>query len=160
MVRNSFTIPGNNHSASTRHLHLIAWCSKPRGFHRELKLSSQVHLDKADLHIWGSTNATHEFNIHRKVYFTDYFIHQTCTCRVYPQWMRSSQVWMRSNQVWMRSSQVVSWLSMPKSQHSWVRSQHLPTQWNLRAADEAVLNNVHEKKKSNYSPFMYVHFLI
>jgi hypothetical protein len=28
-----------------------------------------------------------------------------------------------------------------------VRSQHPPTQWNLRAADETVLNNVHNKKK-------------
>ncbi len=34
---------------------------------------------------------------------------------------------------------------MPKSQQSWVRSQHPPTQWNLGAADEAVLNTVHEK---------------
>ncbi len=39
-------------------------------------------------------------------------------------------------------------MSMPKSQQSWVRSQHPPTQWNLRgAADEAVLNTVHRKKK-------------
>ena len=35
---------------------------------------------------------------------------------------------------------------MPKSQQSWVRSQHPPTQWNLRAADKAVLNIVHRKK--------------
>jgi hypothetical protein len=27
---------------------------------------------------WGPTNATHELNIPRKVYFTDYCIHQTC----------------------------------------------------------------------------------
>jgi hypothetical protein len=40
---------------------------------------------------------------------------------------------------------------MPKSQQSWVRSQHPPRQWNLGAADEAVLNTVHRKKnqKSN-----------
>jgi hypothetical protein len=35
---------------------------------------------------------------------------------------------------------------MPKSQQSRVRFQHPPTQWSLRAADEAVLNTVHEKK--------------
>jgi hypothetical protein len=32
------------------------------------------------------------------------------------------------------------------SQQSWVRSQHPPAQWNLGAADEAVLNIVHRKK--------------
>jgi hypothetical protein len=37
---------------------------------------------------------------------------------------------------------------------SWVRSQHPPTQWNLRGADEAVLNIVHKKeKKAKKSPF-------
>ncbi len=30
----------------------------------------------------------------------------------------------------------------------WVRSQHPPTQWDLGAADEAVLKNVHKKKKN------------
>ncbi len=100
VVRNSLTIPRG--IIRTRHLHLIAWCSKPRGFHRGLKLSNKgsfrPDLDKADLH-GGSTNATHEFNIPRKVYFTDYWIHQTCMYRVYPQRMRSCQVWMRSSQV-------------------------------------------------------------
>jgi hypothetical protein len=43
---------------------------------------------------------------------------------------------------------------MPKPQQSWDRSQHPPTQWNLRGApDEAVLNNVYKKKKSKKSPF-------
>jgi hypothetical protein len=43
---------------------------------------------------------------------------------------------------------------MPKSQQSWVLSQHPPTQWNLKgAADEAVLNNVHQKKITNKIPF-------
>jgi hypothetical protein len=39
---------------------------------------------------------------------------------------------------------------MPKPQQSWVWSQHPPTQFNLRAAGEAVLNTVHRKniKKS------------
>jgi hypothetical protein len=108
VVRNSLTIPlGIIRARAHETLHLIAWCFKPGGFHRGLKLSTQVHLDQTDLH-GGSTNATHEFNIPRKVYFTDYWIHQTrTTYRVYPQWMRSSQVWMRSSQVWMRSSQVV-----------------------------------------------------
>jgi hypothetical protein len=35
---------------------------------------------------------------------------------------------------------------MPKSQQSWVRSQHPPTQWDLRAADEAVWNIIKYKK--------------
>jgi hypothetical protein len=35
----------------------------------------------------------------------------------------------------------------------WVRSQHPPTQWNLRGRDEAVLNNLHKKKISKKSPF-------
>ncbi len=38
---------------------------------------------------------------------------------------------------------------MPKSQKPLVRSQHPPTQWKLRAADEAVLNKVHEKFPKN-----------
>ncbi len=45
---------------------------------------------------------------------------------------------------------------MPKSQLSLVRSQHPPTQWNLRAADEAVLNKVHQKsniKKSDRTQY-------
>ncbi len=57
---------------------------------------------------------------------------------------------------WMRSSRVVrtsAWLSMPKSQQSWVRSQHAPTQWNLRGgADEAVVNNIHKNKKIHKYP--------
>jgi hypothetical protein len=32
-------------------------------------------------------------------------------------------------------------------QRSWVRSQHPSAQWNLRAADEAVLNNVLNKSE-------------
>jgi hypothetical protein len=36
---------------------------------------------------------------------------------------------------------------MYQLQRSWVRSQHPPAQWNLRAADEAVLNIVGKKKK-------------
>jgi hypothetical protein len=45
----------------------------------------------------------------------------------------------------MRSSPVVraSDFPVPKSQQSWVRSQHPPIQWNLKgstAADEALLN--------------------
>jgi hypothetical protein len=31
-----------------------------------------------------------------------------------------------------------------------VRSQHLPTQWSLRAADKTVLNTVHKKIKNCY----------
>ncbi len=31
---------------------------------------------------------------------------------------------------------------MPKSKQSWVQSLHLPPQWNLRVADEAVINKV------------------
>jgi hypothetical protein len=59
-------------------------------------------------------------------------------------WMRSSRVWMRSSRVWMRSSRLCMscsrkvdetlaewlkrvWLSLPKSQQSWVRSLHPPT---------------------------------
>jgi hypothetical protein len=42
------------------------------------------------------------------------------------------------------------WLSMPKSQQSWVRSQHSQTQWNLRAADEAVYV---KRKNLPKSPF-------
>jgi hypothetical protein len=36
--------------------------------------------------------------------------------------------------LWMRSSRVdraSAWPPMPKSQQSWIRSQHPPTQWNL-----------------------------
>jgi hypothetical protein len=36
---------------------------------------------------------------------------------------------------------------MHQLQRSWVRSQHPSAQWNLRAADEAVLNIVRTKKK-------------
>jgi hypothetical protein len=83
-------------------------------------------------------------------------------------WMRSSRVlWMRSSQVlWMRSSRV---LRMRSSRVLWMRSSLMVrasgcqcqsrnspgldpiasssplTQWNLRAADEAVLNNAHKK---------------
>jgi hypothetical protein len=42
---------------------------------------------------------------------------------------------------------------MPKSQLSWVRSQHPPTQWKWGAADEAVLNNEHKKKKKRKKIF-------
>ncbi len=35
---------------------------------------------------------------------------------------------------------------MQKSQQYWDRSQHPPTQWNLRGADEAVLNTELRKK--------------
>jgi hypothetical protein len=43
---------------------------------------------------------------------------------------------------------------MLKSQQPWVLSQHPPTQCDLRgAADEAALNNLHEKKNSKKSPF-------
>ncbi len=76
-------------------------------------------------------------------------------------WMRSSQVWMRSRRLWIRSSR----LRMRSSQ-VWIRSSWVvkpsdcqckrrnglgfipasPTQRNLRAADEAVLNNVHKSK--------------
>ncbi len=37
---------------------------------------------------------------------------------------------------------------MPKSQQSWVLFQHPPTQWNVRAADEAVLNKIQKKIKN------------
>ncbi len=63
-------------------------------------------------------------------------------------WMRSSRVWMRSSRVWMRSSRVAS--------DSQCRSRNCPGFdpsilrlsgiWG--AADEAVLNIVHEKKSS------------
>jgi hypothetical protein len=37
--------------------------------------------------------------------------------------------------------------------NSWFRSQHPPTQWNLRGGKEAMLNKVHKKiKKSKKSP--------
>jgi hypothetical protein len=36
---------------------------------------------------------------------------------------------------------------MPNSQQSWVRFQHPPTQWNLRSANEAVLNNIKRKNQ-------------
>jgi hypothetical protein len=36
---------------------------------------------------------------------------------------------------------------MHQLQRSWVRTQHPSAQWNLRAADEAVLNIVRKKKK-------------
>jgi hypothetical protein len=39
---------------------------------------------------------------------------------------------------------------MPELQLSWVRSQHPPTQWNLRGGDEAVLNKVLEKSKKDW----------
>jgi hypothetical protein len=51
-------------------------------------------------------------------------------------------------QKWMRSSQVVrmsDWLLMLKSQQSRVQSQLPSSQWTLRAADEVVLNKVHQK---------------
>jgi len=38
------------------------------------------------------------------------------------------------------------WQPMPKSQLSWVRSQHPTTQWNLRGANEAILLNKVLKK--------------
>ncbi len=38
---------------------------------------------------------------------------------------------------------------MLQLQRSWVRSQHPSAQWNLRAADEAVLNIVRKKKKKS-----------
>jgi hypothetical protein len=50
---------------------------------------------------------------------------------------------------------------MPKSQQSWVRSQHPLIQWNLRMADEAVLNKVHKNtQKIKKSPItsLLVHF--
>jgi hypothetical protein len=56
--------------------------------------------------------------------------------------------------MWKRSSGVVraSGCRMRKSQQqSWVRSQHPPTQWNLRAADDAVLNSVDAKKFVKFS---------
>ncbi len=49
------------------------------------------------------------------------------------------------------------WLSMPKEATATVPGSMSasPTQWNLRAADAAVLNNVHKKKKSKkISPFL------
>ncbi len=49
---------------------------------------------------------------------------------------------------------------MPKSQQSWVRSQHPPTQWNLRAADEAVLNTVHRFIDLNNTPVVTCNILI
>ncbi len=56
--------------------------------------------------------------------------------------------------LWMRYSLPVvirAWLSMPKSQQSWVRSQHPPTQLIWEAADEAVLKKV-QRKKNKKSP--------
>jgi hypothetical protein len=49
---------------------------------------------------------------------------------------------------------------MPKSQQSWIRSQHPPTQWNLRAADEAVLNTVHRFIDLNNTPVVTCYILI
>ncbi len=52
-----------------------------------------------------------------------------------------------------------AWLSMLKF---WVRSQHPPTQWNLRGADEAVLNKLLKKEKIRKVPLkksIYLHFL-
>jgi hypothetical protein len=37
---------------------------------------------------------------------------------------------------------------MPKSQLSWIRSQHPPAQWNLRGADETVMNKVLKNLKN------------
>jgi hypothetical protein len=45
---------------------------------------------------------------------------------------------------------------MPKSQQSWVRSQHPPTQWNLRGARYAVLNKVHNLKNPKIPLFILV----
>jgi hypothetical protein len=53
---------------------------------------------------------------------------------------------------------------MSKSQQSWVRkkvvwvrSQHPPTQWNLRGGNKAVLNKVYKKDKSKkFHPFKTV----
>ncbi len=42
-------------------------------------------------------------------------------------------------------------LPMPKSQQSWVRSQHPPTQWNLRGGRWSSVEPVH-RKKSQKSP--------
>ncbi len=51
---------------------------------------------------------------------------------------------LSDQRMWMTSTQLVDGillsgesvqLSMPKQQQSWVRSQHPPAQWNLRAAD-------------------------
>ncbi len=75
------------------------------------------------------------------------------------EWMRSSRVWMRYSRVWMRSSRVVRasgrQVSMPKSQQSWVRSQHPPTQWNLRGGRwRGGVNNVHKNKNTKKIHFM------
>ncbi len=93
-----------------------------------------------------------------KSIFYWYCIHQKCTYRVYPQWMKSSQVWMRSSQVWMRSSRVVrssgcqcQSRNSPGLDHSILRNCGI---WG--AADEAVLKRTWKKN----SPFIYVHFLI
>ncbi len=62
-----------------------------------------------------------------------------------PMWMRSSLMWMRSSLMWMRSSLVVrasDCQCRSRNSHGFDRSQHPPTQWHLRAADEAVLNTV------------------
>ncbi len=69
--------------------------------------------------------------------------------------MRSSRMdefqpsWMRSNRAGMISSQVVraSGCQCQSRNSPVVRSQHPPTQWIRRAADEAVLQNVTKKRK-------------
>ncbi len=66
------------------------------------------------------------------------------------EWM--DEIWPS---LWMRSSQVVKAsyrrvLTVP------VQSQHPPTQWNLRAADEEVLNKVLKK----ISPFAIQKYML
>jgi hypothetical protein len=43
---------------------------------------------------------------------------------------------------------------MPKSQQSWVRSQHPPTQWNLRGGRESSIEIQYIEKKSKKIPLL------